>query len=55
MAAKGQLVVWDSPSRMTVTGLGRKPSPSGHKVLYSAARERAVVRGERRAYGQGLG
>lgn len=24
------------PSRMTVMGLGRKPSPPGHKVLYSA-------------------
>lgn len=24
------------PSRMTVMGLGRKPSPPGHRVLYSA-------------------
>lgn len=26
----------NSPSRMTVMGLGRNPSPPGHKVLYSA-------------------
>lgn len=28
------------PSRMTVMGLGRKPSPPGHRVLYSAGIER---------------
>lgn len=30
------------PSRMTVMGLGRKPSPPGHRVLYSAVRRHTV-------------
>lgn len=30
------------PSRMTVMGLGRKPSPPGHSVLYSAVRRHTV-------------
>ncbi len=30
------------PSRMTVIGLGRKPSPPGHSVLYSAVRRHTV-------------
>lgn len=35
----------NSPSRMTVMALGRKPSPPGHRVLYSAARERGACEG----------
>lgn len=30
---------WVSPSKMTVMGLGRNPSPPGHRVLYTAEGE----------------